>query len=180
MDNFKVIAITSPIFYEDEADKINRLLSTGQADLVHIRKPFSSLKETIDLISKIKDDFHPRLKIHDHFEILDKFDLGGIHLNSRNPNPYGHPKAISKSIHNLEDIKTCENLDYFFLSPVFDSISKDNYKASFDLNELSLKIKGKKAIALGGVTPEKFPILKQLGFFGGALLGYFFPNNKNK
>ena len=49
-----------------------------------------------------------------------------------------------------------------------------------DLEKISSFIRGKKVIALGGVTPDKFPFLKSKGFLGAALLGYFFPEVLNE
>ena len=173
--DFIIIAITLPYFFTGEAEKINQLLETGEADFVHLRKPGSMIDDMEKLISQINPRFYPRLKLHDHFSLLDKYQLGGIHLNNRNPQPIP-AREISKSIHSYEELDGINQFDYFFISPVFDSISKKGYKASFELEELSHKIKGKNAIALGGVTPDKFPLLKSLGFHGAALLGHFFQN----
>ena len=175
-DSFLVIAITRPDFFSGEADLINEILGKEKARLVHIRKPGSSKEEMIKLINEIDSENHPKLKLHDHFELLNKFDLGGIHLNSRNRIPLSQAKTISISIHSYDEIGETENYDYFFISPVFDSISKEGYKAAFDLKDLSERIKNKNAIALGGVTPDKFPFLSACGFKGAALLGHFFPS----
>lgn len=179
MSPFLVIAITPPYFFSEEAEKINSILSEDRARFVHIRKPGADKDEIKSLLSNINPDFHKRLKLHDHFSLIDNYDLGGIHLNSRNPIPYPGAKSISISFHSLEEIDNKDNYDYFFLSPIFDSISKSGYKATFDLDKLPQIIKGRKAIALGGVTPEKFSLLKSLGFQGAALLGHFFPNKRN-
>lgn len=170
-----IIAVTTPNFFKEEAEKINLILNNKDAHYIHIRKPGSSIYETDRLISNINPKFHPFLKLHDHFELLDKYNLGGIHLNSRNKKIHPRAKSLSISLHDINEIEGKERYDYFFISPVFDSISKEGYKASFDLKQLSQKIRGKKAIALGGVTPDKFTLLRSLGFYGAALLGHFFP-----
>lgn len=58
------------------------------------------------------------------------------------------------------------------LSPIFDSISKNGYRSAFDLDEIKDMITGRHVTALGGVTPDAFPILREKGFSGAALLGY--------
>lgn len=174
-DNFKIIAITSPVFFPREAERINKILSDDEVSLVHIRKPNSSIFEIEKLISQIHPNFYSKLKLHDHFELLDKYDLGGVHMNSRNPKSHPKAKETSISIHSLDEISGVKEFDYYFISPIFNSISKRGYKAQFDLNVLSQKINGTRAIALGGVTPDKYSFLKSMGFIGGALLGYFFP-----
>ncbi|MCH5234273.1 MAG: thiamine phosphate synthase [Muribaculaceae bacterium] len=176
MNDFIVIAITPPVPYPDEAGRIENILSSDLAHFVHIRKPNYSEDDVESLIKEIKPEFHHRLKLHDHFELLDKYDLGGVHLNSRNRSTHPKSKSVSISLHSLEEIEDAESYDYFFISPVFDSISKEGYMARFDHAKLSKAVKGKKAIALGGVTPEKFDYLKSLGFKGAALLGHFFPS----
>ena len=176
-DNFIKIAITRPEFFSREAALINEILKNDMALYVHIRKPFANKEEIKNLIKEINPEFHCRLKLHDHFELMEDFALGGIHLNSRNPESYPDVKSISISYHSINEINKMNVYDYFFISPIFDSISKKGYKAAFDLEELSKIIKGKNAIALGGVTPKKFPLLKKLGFSGAALLSHFFPDS---
>lgn len=173
--DFLVIAITKPDFYPGEASRISDLLEENQVDLVHIRKPGAEEAEIEKLIIEIPSKWHSRLKLHDGFNLIDKYDLGGLHLNSRNN--YLHHKAKSKSIsiHSAEEIDKTEGFDYFFISPVYDSISKKGYKSNFSLEQLSPIIKGRRAIALGGVVPEKYGELKAAGFSGAALSGYFFP-----
>lgn len=173
--DFLIIAITRPDFFEGEEERIKEILENEEADLLHIRKPDASSDQIAALLNKIDKKLYPRIKLHDHFELLEIYPLRGIHLNKRNAEAIKNVKNISKSIHSLDEIKGTEGLEYFFLSPVFDSISKQGYKAAFNLDTIPLIIKGKKAVALGGVTPSKFSLLKSLNFSGAALLSYFFP-----
>lgn len=175
--DFLVIAVTRSDFFIGESHRINEILSNGLADLIHIRKPQSSIVEVRNLLKGIDTQFHRLIKLHDHFSLLEEFELGGIHLNSRNSEIHPLAKRISKSVHSFLEIKSLDDLDleYFFISPVFDSISKQGYKAAFDLKELSGHIKNKNAVALGGVTKARLPQLKKLGFLGAAMLSDFFP-----
>lgn len=170
---FLRIAITLPEFFPGEAERITRLIDNREADLVHIRKPDSGLKDMTDLLEKIPSRIYNKLKLHDHFELIDKYDLGGVHLNGRNPHRPENMKAVSKSIHSLEELKEYSNYDYLTLSPIFDSISKPGYTSRFILKELKDRITGKRIVALGGVTPSKFELLKNTGFIGAAMLGYY-------
>lgn len=177
-NNLKIIGITAPYFFTGETAIINDLLSANRMDFLHVRKPFSTAEELEGLISGISPQFYPLIKLHDHFHLVDKFDLGGFHLNSRNYEVKPTHKALSKSLHSLEEIKELgEELDYFFISPVFDSFSKPGYGSKFNYDELSKAIKGKKAVALGGVSPIRFKELNSMGFYGAAMLSYFFPGN---
>lgn len=178
MKEFLIIGVTRPDFFPDEVERIISLFEKREIDFLHIRKPMASKEEVAELIKKIPREYYPFIKLHDHFDLVKEYSLGGVHLNSRNPETPEGLGAKSKSVHSLEEIDLVpDNLDYFFISPVFDSFSKVGYKANFDYNLLSEKIKGKRAVALGGVTPGKIPFLKKLGFTGCAMLGSFFPSD---
>lgn len=170
---FLAIAITSPDSVSNETERICEILRNGEADIVHIRKPGWSLEQTEDLLNKIPTVFHPRLKLHDHFGLLSGYNLAGVHLNSRNPVVPVDVRSVSCSFHEIEQLPQSKHYDYVTLSPIYDSISKSGYKSRFDLSELKPLLEGKRVVALGGVTPDKFSELKDFGFYGAAMLGYF-------
>lgn len=171
MDNFKIVIITNPDAVENEADKIVKLLEAG-VDYVHIRKPAWSLRDVRNLIEEIPYPLRKRLKLHGHYELLNEMSLGGVHLNSRNPVAPATALSVSKSCHTIKEIEDVHNYEYVTLSPIFDSISKSDYKGKFKPPSLKDKIKGRRVIALGGVHPELFLTLRQNEFHGAALLGY--------
>lgn len=126
-------------------------------------------------IESIPTRYYNRLKLHDHFDLADKYDLAGIHLNSRNRTaPTGFQKHVSKSCHAIEELRDIDRFEYVFLSPIFDSISKQGYKARFSKDELenSSNLISEKVMALGGVADKHIPYLQKIGFGGCALLGY--------
>ena len=103
--------------------------------------------------------------------------MKGIHLNSRNPiAPDNYSGHISASCHTLEEVqedkKTC---DYVFLSPIFDSISKEGYSSKFTPEAIREAVKAdiidKKVIALGGIDEENILRVKDFGFGGAAIMG---------
>jgi thiamine-phosphate pyrophosphorylase len=65
--------------------------------------------------------------------------------------------------------------DYLFLSPIFNSISKQGYLSGFSHDELVRAyeegIIDRKVVALGGVRFDKIEYLKGLGFGGAAMIG---------
>lgn len=168
-----IIGITSPLTVIEEGEKITTILRKRYADIVHIRKPAWEGRQIAALIEQIPSDLWPRLRLHDHFELLRHFPLGGVHLNSRNPDAPENAISVSRSLHSVEQLPLAKHYDYVTLSPVFDSISKEGYKSAFELESLKPLIEGKRVVALGGVTPEKFPALREAGFYGGAMLGHF-------
>lgn len=172
--DFLTIGFTLPEFFDGEAERIVRLLDTD-IDLVHIRKPGAARDDMSRLIQAIPALYHPRLRIHDHFDLLNEFALGGVHLNSRNPEAPADCPSVTRSCHSLQEL-TMPLPDgsmpqYQTLSPIFDSISKPGYASRFNPMELTPIIKGMNVVALGGVTPDKLPLLRQAGFRGAAMLG---------
>ena len=66
-------------------------------------------------------------------------------------------------------------LDYCFLSPIYDSISKAGYASAFSDQEhlrSCLATSRYPVLALGGVQPQHLPELADLVFSGAALLGW--------
>ncbi len=172
----KLIGITQPTFFKGEADAITLLLEGG-LDLLHIRKPESLSEDIASLLSDIPTCLHAQIILHDHFELTEDFSLGGIHLNRRNPvRPLKYQGSVSRSCHSIEELTHIDDIDYCFLSPIFDSISKKGYSSAFSTKELidaSQKgIINSKVYALGGIRAENIPFLQEIGFGGIAVLGY--------
>lgn len=170
-----IMAITSPDEVEEEPQKLTSLLQSG-VTRVHIRKPGWSADKIYALISAIPETYHRRLVLHDHHELSSEFNIGSVHLNSRNPERPDTGCKFTISCHSVQEVhdafRQTPEPEYVTISPIFDSISKSGYKSSFNIDDLAYRIKGKRIVALGGVTPEKFNILYEKGFFGAALLGY--------
>lgn len=170
------IAVTPPAFHDGEAAFISRLLAGG-VDVVHLRKPGSAESECAGLLEALSEDERARVVVHDHFDLAARYGLMGIHLNSRNPSvPEGFHGQLSRSCHSMEEVRRFKpECGYVFLSPVFDSISKRGYVSAFSAGELNRAaasgIIDSRVVALGGVTPERLPYLRSLGFGGAAMLG---------
>ena len=165
----KLIAITTPDFWPGEDVAICRLIDRGW-ERVHIRKPGADINLTADFIKQIPKQYYPCISLHDHFDLAVAYELGGVHLNRRNPLPPQRWRGVtSRSCHSVEELKQYKELDYVTLSPIFDSISKPGYKSRFASDILS-KTDLKNVYALGGVTFGHLCRLKQLGFSGAAML----------
>lgn len=171
MKDFLNIAITDPRYIKDEEMLIPYLLDYG-FDYVHIRKHDWEKDRIETLIRSIPEVYHPKLKLHSCFELCDKYELGGVHLNHRNAEAPDSCHFKSRSCHSIEELSNNGEFEYQFLSPIYNSISKENYHGNFNLEEITQTIRGKKVVALGGITPDKFEELKKTGFIGAALLGY--------
>lgn len=173
----KTIVITRPYFFEGEERYIAHLFEQGITSL-HLRKPHAAAEEVQTLIEKIPQKYYAQVVLHEHPQLVEKYQLQGFHLNSRCPNlPDGYKGGVSRSCHSLEEVvRYKDQCDYVFLSPIFDSISKEGYGSTFSEETLQEAYKqgiiDSKVIALGGIKPEHVSYLEANGFGGMALLGY--------
>lgn len=198
----KLIVITSPHPIPYEAQRIRELFDCG-IDTLHLRKPGASAADCARLLDALPDECLRRIVVHDHFQLCRDYGLGGIHLNRRNPTvpPFiaaarsGKSTAcgyqtigcssetrpatiptVSASCHSMAEAAAKKaDADYVFLSPIFDSISKQGYQAAYSDDALSEAAAGgiidSRVIALGGITAERMPMLRRWHFGGAAFLG---------
>ncbi len=172
----KLIIMTLPYFFIEEHQILTALFDEG-LEMLHLRKPDTEPVFSERLLSLLPDNYRKNIVVHDHFYLKSEYGLRGIHLNRRNPEiPKGYRGTISRSCHTAEEVERSKrDFDYLFLSPIFDSISKQGYASAFSaeaLSELTRKrIIDKKVMALGGVTPERIERLKDFGFGGAVVLG---------
>lgn len=177
----QLIVITTPYFFQGENTIITGLFETGMQRL-HLRKPNGDINAFSQLLKKIPDIYHPKIVLHDCFESVNKYTLGGIHLNRRNNQvPVGFNGTVSRSCHSIEELKQYQKLDYLFLSPIFQSISKEGYGNGFtpeSLEEASTDgTINEKVIALGGIDCTTLPLLRPFHFGGVAVLGALWGKN---
>jgi thiamine-phosphate pyrophosphorylase len=180
--------ISNPGPMANEHKLITALFELGMV-IFHLRKPGLSSLEVESIVQEIPAVFHNRIIIHYYPELVVKYKLKGVHLNQSNIGSYGQTTHIpcikGYSAHSLTDITDCkDDFDYFFISPVFDSISKKGYPSSFNLVELkSYLLKNsfsRKIIALGGIDTNSIRKAKELGFGGAAALGYIWEGLVNE
>jgi hypothetical protein len=175
-------------------------LMQDEWDFLHVRKPDYSKEEMINFLEMIPQ-FHHKVVLHTHYELIREFELAGINLNKRAMSRltaadeltsacdireltlngkeilvYGtRPDLVTFSAHSYSEIQQLPfKTDYVFLSPIFHSISKAVYHPAFeDENILSafLADTPRKIIALGAVNMERIATCKRLGFDGYAMLG---------
>ena len=115
-----------------------------------------------------------KLVLHSHFDLINKLGLAGAAANERNLNELTGVKVMSYSAHSIDELKYPPiEAKYYFLSPIWDSLSKKGYKATLNHDDIRafLYRTDKEVIALGGVTDEKLGELIRMGFDGYAMLG---------
>ncbi|MCC6690840.1 MAG: thiamine phosphate synthase [Bacteroidia bacterium] len=185
---FKLIVISPEDDTEGEVDVLCKIIKLG-LQLFHLRKENRTDFEIEKYINSIPVEFHNRIVLHSNFNLAQKYNLKGIHLNERNKinfENFKKFKIVSASFHSVKEIEDNKlTYEYVFLSPVFDSISKAGYKSKFDRDTLESFFNLKKhqsksllkVIALGGVCLENILYTKMLGFSGAAIMGGLWKTN---
>lgn len=182
----RIVVLTDPGEVENEYEIINGLFSAGLYRL-HVRKPEFSYRQMEDFVKAIPKKYRRRLVLHSHHFLTLKYGLGGVHLTDkmRRLAMYTWLKVrltrlilgrltVSASFHKLSDLeKDNHTYSYVFLSPIFESISKKNYKPNYNLVTLfeNLPNIDHKVLALGGVDESKINLCIETGFKGAGLLG---------
>jgi thiamine-phosphate pyrophosphorylase len=140
-----LVVLTHPASVPNEFSIIHELFDEG-LELLHIYKPDESLDRKLEYFQKLSDLYPGKVALHEQ----------------------------ALKFHSVQEWLMCrKTFDYAFLSPVFDSISKSGYTSNFDLSEIKklLKNRSDKIIALGGIDEDKVEIVKDIGFYGIAVLG---------
>tara|TARA_B100001123_G_scaffold450022_1_gene618082 strand:- start:57 stop:692 length:636 start_codon:yes stop_codon:yes gene_type:complete len=176
----KIVVISSPNPKQNEAKYVQDLIEAGLWRF-HLRKPSWSSDELRSLLKELPEACLRRVVLHRRRELLAEFPLAGYHLTSTETYPTGAcPGTLSRSFHDLECLDTCEEkLDYVFIGPVFDSVSKQGYASAFEPNALRDFFRKRRrnessrtyTIALGGIVPDRVRVCLGLGFDGVAVLG---------
>ncbi len=177
-----IVVFTSESIVPKEAYIINHLFEEG-LEVLHLRKPNKSLSECSNLINSIETKFHDRIMIHQHHVLTEKYNLKGIHFKESDrihlgDNMYDHIKymklngfEISTGFHDISTLlEQAYAFNYVFLSPIYNSISKEGYNGKkFDFERL--KKRKEKIFALGGINKTNISEVFKMGFDGSAVLG---------
>jgi thiamine-phosphate pyrophosphorylase len=174
----KLILISNPVNLVDELETIVRMFESGLT-YFHLRKPDFTKEEYELFLKAIPLKYRKYIIIHHYHELIYHYELQGIHHTRRTnfqPIQLQYKVHQSKSFHSISEIKHNQfPYDYVFLSPIYDSISKQGYRSNFDFSTLadwlSRKPHSFKIVALGGINENNLAEVKQIGFDGVAILG---------
>jgi thiamine-phosphate pyrophosphorylase len=169
-----IVLLSHPEQIPDETRLVTTLLETFPELIFHLRKPEWNEQQISSFLQSLKTTLHPQIILHHHYQLTASFQLKGIHLpeNARRSG-INHPEIISTSFHRLEDARNeSEQYTYFFCSPVFPSISKSGYHTdeNWSINSENDLFKTK-AVALGGIEPNRLTEVRKRGFNHIAVLG---------
>ncbi len=174
----ETIVVSPEDKYVGEEDFIEQFFVRGLTRY-HLRKPYWSREQCSLFLERIPRRWHGRISIHQHHCLAAAFDVGLHFKDSRSRSDDNPPELFSgprsRSLHSLESLKTeCSGYDYVFLSPVFSSISKPNYRPKWTEQELLVALDfefKKRLFALGGIDASNTALAASLGFGGVVLHG---------
>lgn len=181
-----MIVISNPIAVANEMSIIHSLFEEGMM-LFHVRKPNFGETEMKQFLSEIHHNYRERLVLHSYHHLAEKFNTKRIHISESkrkvtlllpNKSPFDfyikNDFHLSTSVHTIEDFNALDTFfKYAFLSPIYPSISKENYFSNTDWFQ-AIKHRTNytsQLIALGGIESKNIEQALQNGFDNAALLG---------
>lgn len=171
----KLVIMTKSTFFVEE-DKILTMLFEAGLESLHISKTSPNSLYMERLLTLIPSEYHRKISIHNQFSLKDGYTLRGIHLDNNGittPSRYrGVVSATCDDIMNLRRMK--KEVDYVFLKNyrLPNEKSEDNEHVLSDLEIAEARRQGlidKRVFAMGGVTLQDIPLIKDLGF-GGVVI----------
>lgn len=173
MSDFKVIVISPPSEFPHESSWVNLLFENG-LEYYHLRKKECPDFDIAAFFAGIDKHFHHRIALHGNPLWLSKGDFGGFH-GSLDDQKQLTPDFSGRLSSNLKNWKQADDrerdMDYYLVSPVFDSISKPGYRANNDLLHIPHSLRHLPLVALGGVNALNTKLALRSGYQGVALLG---------
>ncbi len=169
----KIALISHPKMLMGETDTLFKLFELGLNQL-HLRKENFTEELYLNYLNRFPKKYRDRLILHEYPKAANKYELLGCHFKSdQTPEKRGN-LITGASIHSVKELEQKE-ADYYYLSPIFESISKPGHKSDLlqQLKDGKISIPAdKKVFALGGINPENISELNGLGFHGVVALGF--------
>ncbi len=175
--------ITTPEFIPFEIGYLQALFEAGLSCL-HVRKPQATPAQYCQLLQNIPAQFHQYIWLHQYPDIAQQFSVGGFHLRSieratmslsvQTQFVKGFKDLqieVGTSVHHPSELDSFADLyDYLMVSPVFSSISKNNYHPSYrwlaPKEDFPTRV-----VALGGIDVPTIEQAYRRGFKSVACLG---------
>ena len=171
----KLVIMTKSTYFVEE-DKILGMLFEEGLDSLHISKADTSPLYLERLLSLLPSKYHRKITVHQNFNIKDAFSLGGIHLdNSTVALPKSYRGPISRTCSDIMQLKAMKKqADYVFLKNIHQprehTSREERVLSDFELDEAyNLKLLDRHVYAMGGITIDDIPILRELNF-GGVVI----------
>jgi thiamine-phosphate pyrophosphorylase len=182
----KIVVISPPSRTKGEPETVTEMFKMGLMHF-HLKKPGYEEDKLIEYLDRIPSEYHPRIFLHNHYSLITKYNVAGIHLNKKSKKPGWYQQLrLTYLRYRRNDLKVTASYsklaslyfdppiyEYAFLSPIFESLSEGKYHPAFKERGLmeALQRAQNPIIAYGGVEMDKIEKVIDLGFQGMALLG---------
>ncbi len=169
-----------------EAKEVKEMFDHG-LEHFHLRKANFNQNELCAYLDVIPKEYHKRIVLHSNHHLKKAYKLGGLHLSRTHRKKkyksnwkFWKFKVVNSKLYFTRTYSKLSTLSedkrvykYVFLSPIYNSISKNGHSGNFGNRSITKYVNLAKSpvIALGGVEIDKFEECKSLGFEGVALLG---------
>jgi thiamine-phosphate pyrophosphorylase len=169
-NDFLIAVLTLPGGFAGEVECLCALLEAG-VERLHLRKPELSLTEMEGLVARLAPRWASRLVIHYQPQLALRYGIPQVH----GPATIGAGTGlkVSTSVHDWEEFAALPaGLEYSFISPLFDSLSKKGYLANPELLAMPSGVLPCRPVGLGGVGGETIGEMVRRGWTGAAVLGW--------
>lgn len=179
---FSLIVISHDTILPGEASIIQQLFDEGLT-CFHLRKPGAAEWEIRQLLDAIPAAYRAGIALHGFHHLAGEYGMHRLHyteLHRQREDRVGPPpkggspsQILSTSVHDLQTLQRLPaHFSYTFFSPVFDSISKQEYKGvTGDDFYLADELKAVPVMALGGIDARNIEKVAAMNFDGAAVLG---------
>ena len=177
---FLLVVITAQESWAGEEDCMDAMLESGLEKL-HIRKRGGG---TEVLLKRLAGRWGSRLVVHGEDAVALAREYGVPQVHGHWPRPWegmrgsdagsgGGRILFSESLHSWEEVREVVpgRLEYVFLSPLFDSISKAGYLAGDGLLRRPEGVAPCGLVGLGGINKDTIGQVIEHGWDGAAVLG---------
>lgn len=174
-----IVLISPEKSFEDEVTLVNLMFKVG-LDRYHLRRPSLDQREHLIELKAFSKSRYGQMSIHGGLPKGGIRKRVGMHKKSINDWSVLETSSLSSaSFHSDSEVENdISKVDYAVISPVFDSISKEDYVSKYtasewkSLNESRKKNNPKSILlALGGVEEANLEDIYEMGFDGIALNG---------
>lgn len=190
-DPFQLSVITAASFWDGEVSLLNGLLEAGLIKL-HIRKQGAAAGALESLLDQLAPRWAAQLVLHGSRVLARQYGIPQVHTPLQEwlaGEPDGRTDVgvgagpgtrVSLSLHSWEEYQQVAahpcvaEVEYVWISPLFDCISKPGYLAGEGLlaGLPPARPRTPRILGLGGVDAATLPRLVRDGWDGAAVLGY--------
>lgn len=188
----------------NEIETLHQLFQNG-LEYYHLRKPDKNYQEHCEYLNQIDKQYHNRIVVHYFHELINEYDLKGIHFQEAKRRSLFenleirtqkldkvefaktytqildtefsilNSKTISSSFHEPEELQNCT---FEFDYHLLSPVFSSISKQGYEGRGFDVNHINKTIVGMGGVTTENLAEFNKLGFKGVGVLGGIWNSEK--